>query len=86
MKNTNVSSNDSNLVPVLREHFEGKLNLARIKFISLFAIALTKVRAVSFENLARAFDTRAEESSSLRRIQRFLFSALFQFKKSTLIY
>ena len=74
MKNTNVSSKDSNLVPVLRGHFEGKLNLARIKFISLFVIALTKVRTVSFENLARAFDTQAEESSSLRRIQRFISS------------
>jgi len=74
MKNANVISKDSNLVPVLKEHFEGKLNLARIKFISLFIIALTKVRTVSFENLARAFDTQAEESSSLRRIQRFISS------------
>jgi len=74
MKNANVSRKNSHLVSVLRVHFEGELNLARIKFISLFVIALTKVRTVSFENLARAFDTQAEESSSLRRIQRFISS------------
>ncbi|UBM61385.1 IS4 family transposase [Candidatus Sulfidibacterium hydrothermale] len=74
MKNTNVSSKDSHLVSVLKEHFEGRLNLARIKFISLFIIALTKVRTVHFESLARGFDTQAEESSSLRRIQRFISS------------
>ena len=74
MKNANVSRKDNNLVSVLETHFKGKLNLARIKFISLFIIALTKVRTVSFENLARAFDTQSEESSSLRRIQRFISS------------
>jgi len=74
MKNANVSRKDNNLVSVLESHFKGKLNLARIKFISLFIIALTKVRTVSFENLARAFDAQAEESSSLRRIQRFISS------------
>ena len=72
MENINVSSKSNTLVSVLKVHFKGELNLARIKFISLFVIALTKVRTVSFENLARAFDTKAEESSSLRRIQRFI--------------
>jgi hypothetical protein len=72
MENINVSSKSNALVSVLKVHFKGELNLARIKFISLFVIALTKVRTVSFENLARAFDTKAEESSSLRRIQRFI--------------
>lgn len=74
MKNANVSRKDNSLVPVLETHFKGKLNLARIKFISLFIIALTKVRTVSFESLARAFDVQADESSSLRRIQRFISS------------
>ena len=59
MKNANVSRKDNNLVSVLETHFKGKLNLARTTFISLFIIALTKVRTVSFENLARAFDTQA---------------------------
>ena len=72
MENINVSSKSNTLVSVLKVHFKGELNLARIKFISLFVIALTKVRTVSFENLSRAFDTKAEESSSLRRIQRFI--------------
>jgi len=72
MENINVNSKSNTLVSVLKVHFKGELNLARIKFISLFVIALTKVRTVSFENLARAFDTKAEESSSLRRIQRFI--------------
>ena len=74
MKNTNASHKDSNLVLVLETHFKGKLNLARVKFISLFIIALTKVRTVSFESLSRAFDSKAEEVSSLRRIQRFISS------------
>jgi len=72
MENINVDSKSNTLISVLKVHFKGELNLARIKFISLFVIALTKVRTVSFENLARAFDTKAEESSSLRRIQRFI--------------
>jgi len=72
MKNTNASRKDSNLVLVLETHFKGKLNLARVKFISLFIIALTKVRTVSFESLSRAFDSKAEDISSLRRIQRFI--------------
>lgn len=59
MVNANVSRKDTNLVSVLETHFKGKLNLALIKFISLFLFALTKVRTVSFENLARAFDTQS---------------------------
>jgi len=74
MKNTNVSCKDSNLIFALETHFEGTINLARVKFISLFVIALTKVRTVSFENLARGFDSDVETESSLRRIQRFISS------------
>ncbi len=72
MKNTNVNRKNSDLVSSLNQHFKGNLNLARIKFISMFVIALTKVRTVNFESLARGFDTKAEDSSSLRRIQRFI--------------
>ena len=72
MKNTNVSGKDSNLISALETHFEGTINLARVKFISMFVIALTKVRTVSFENLARGFDSDVETDSSLRRIQRFI--------------
>ncbi len=72
MKNTNVCNKDSNLIAALETHFEGTLNLARVKFISMFVIALTKVRTVNFEALARGFDSTSEVGSSLRRIQRFI--------------
>lgn len=72
MKNTNVNRKDSDLVSSLNTHFKGNLNLARIKFISLFVISLIKVRTVNFESLARGFDSKSEDSSSLRRIQRFI--------------
>lgn len=48
MNNTNVNRKDSNLVSLLNSNFKGKLNLARIKFISSFVIALTIDRTVSF--------------------------------------
>jgi len=72
MENINVASKDSDLISSIETHFQGKINLARVKFISFFVIALTKVRTVNFESLARAFDTEAEVSSNLRRIQRFI--------------
>ncbi len=72
MKNTNVSSKDSDLISSIETHFKGSVNLARVKFISLFITALVKVRTVNFESLARAFDTEAEVESNLRRIQRFI--------------
>ena len=74
MKNTSVNRKDRDLVSSLNNHFKGKLNLARIKFISLIVISLVKVRTVNFESLARGFDIKAEDSSSLRRIQRFISS------------
>ena len=52
--------------------FGSKLNLVRIKFISLFIVALSKVQTVTFEKIAVAFENKANTSSSLRRIQRFM--------------
>jgi hypothetical protein len=49
-------------------------NLARVKFFVLFISALCKVQTVGFEKLATAFDSKAETTSSLRRIQRFMAS------------
>ena len=72
MKNTNVSSKSNDLISALETHFEKKINLARLKFISSVIIALIKVRTVTFESLARAFDSESEVDSSLRRIQRFM--------------
>lgn len=48
------------------------MNLARIKFFGLFICALCKVQNVCFAKLAAAFDSPAEQASSLRRIQRFI--------------
>ena len=72
IKNTNVSSKDSDLISSIKTHFQGQVNLDRVKFISFFVIALTKERTVSFESLARALDTEATVNSNLRRIQRFM--------------
>ena len=71
--NTRVGCKSNILTDKLVEIFkDDKLNLARIKFISLFIIALSKVQTVGFEKLAVAFDGKTKTSSSLRRIQRFI--------------
>lgn len=72
MKKTNAVTKNSELISVLNLHFKGKVNLARVKLISYFVIALCKVQTVTFEKLANAFDTKSDTSSSLRRIQRFI--------------
>lgn len=72
MKKTNAITKNSELTSVLNSHFQGKVNLARVKLISHFIIALCKVQTVTFEKLANAFDTRANPESSLRRLQRFI--------------
>jgi hypothetical protein len=72
MKKTNAATKNSELTSVLNTHLKGKVNLARVKLISHFIIALCKVQTVTFEKLANAFDTEAGPGSSLRRIQRFI--------------
>lgn len=72
MKKTNVITKNSELVSTLNTHLQGKINLARLKLISHFIIALCKVQTVTFEKLANAFDTKSDTNSSLRRIQRFI--------------
>ncbi|MDG1729184.1 MAG: IS4 family transposase [Algibacter sp.] len=72
MKKTNAVTKNSELTSILNTHFQGKLNLARVKLISHFIVALCKVQTVTFEKLANAFDTQASPESSLRRIQRFI--------------
>ncbi|QMU66343.1 MAG: IS4 family transposase [Flavobacteriaceae bacterium] len=72
MKKTNASTKSSELNSVLSSHFQGKINLARIKLISHFIIALCKVQTVTFEKVANAFETSVDSKSSLRRIQRFI--------------
>lgn len=70
--NTRVESKISILNDSLNNFFGSELNLARIRFIGLFIIALTKVQTVNFEKLAVAFENDAKTFSSLRRIQRFI--------------
>ena len=72
MKKTNISHENSDLISILNTHFEGKLNMARVKFISMFIVALCKVQTVNFDKLSKAFDTKSLAESSLRRIQRFI--------------
>ena len=72
MKKTNISSKNSDLISILSTHFDNNLNLARIKFISMFIVALCKRQTVNFSKLSKAFDTSADANSSLRRIQRFI--------------
>ncbi len=72
MKKTNACLKNNELTAVLNTHFQGKLNLARVKLISLFVCSLCKVQTVTFDKLANAFDAHARSDSSLRRIQRFI--------------
>lgn len=72
MEKTNADTKISELTSVLNSHFKKNINLARVKLISHFVIALCKVQTVTFEKLSNAFDTGANSESSLRRIQRFI--------------
>lgn len=72
MTKTNAPAKYNELVAVLNTHFGNQINLARVKFIAHFIVALCKVQTVSFEKLANAFDSKVESDSSLRRIQRFI--------------
>lgn len=74
MKKTNAVTKNSELTSILNTHLQGKINLARLKLISHFVIALCKVQTVTFEKLANAFDSQSDSDSSLRRIQRFMAS------------
>lgn len=71
-KNPKVHYKSSELTSVLSEYFGKSMNLARIKFVSLFVIAICKVQTVCFEKLSYRFDNGTNRSSSLRRIQRFM--------------
>ena len=72
MKKTNVNTKSSELNSILNTHFKGKVNLARVKLISHFIIALCKAQTVTFEKLANTFESSTNSKSSLRRIQRFI--------------
>ena len=52
MEKTNAVTKNNELITVLQSHFKGSLNLARVKLISYFIIALCKIQTVTFEKLA----------------------------------
>ena len=72
MENINVESKSREFISILDTHFQGKVNLSRLKLMAMFVFALCKVQTVGFEKLANAFDSPAQAASSLRRIQRFI--------------
>lgn len=72
MKNTSLECKDTQLISVIQGHFKGEYNLARVKLICLFIIALCKIKTINYDRLASGFDTKANKNSSYRRIQRFM--------------
>jgi hypothetical protein len=72
MKNTSLEGKDTELISVIQGHFKGELNLARVKLICLFIVALCKIKTINYDRLACGFDTKANKNSSYRRIQRFM--------------
>ena len=67
MMKTNADTNNSELTSILNHHFKGIVNLARLKLIVHFVIALCKLQTVTFNKLANAFDTKSSAKSSLYR-------------------
>lgn len=62
--NTRAESKYSILTDSLKNIFKSSnMNLARINFISLFIIALSKVQTVGFEKTATAFEGKATTES-----------------------
>jgi len=72
MKNTSLEGKDTPLISFIQGHFKGEYNLARVKLICLFIVALCKVKTINYDRLASRFDTKANKNSSYRRIQRFM--------------
>jgi len=72
MKNTSLEGKDTPLISFIQGHFKGEYNLARVKLICLFIVALCKVKTINYDRLASGFDTKANKNSSYRRIQRFM--------------
>jgi hypothetical protein len=72
MKKPNVRSQNTELISILNNNFQGKINLARVKLIAMFVCSLCKVQTVSFEKLANVFESHSQAASSLRRVQHFI--------------
>lgn len=72
-----VSHEDTSLFLILNNHFGTYFNKARIKLMSMFILSLVKVQTVNFNRLSNSFDSSSKSESSLRRIQRFFASYVF---------
>ncbi len=66
----NHGSKNNELSDTLVTFLGKNINLAHIKLISLFVVALCKAKTVCFSLLSTVFDSPAKSSSCLRRIQR----------------
>ena len=53
------------------------MNLARLKFVTLFVLALCKTRKVTYTTLATAFDNKTCKDSNVKRIRNFMKAANF---------
>jgi len=72
-----VNHEDTTLFLILHQHFGSYFNKARIKLMSMFILSLVKIQTVNFNQLSNAFDSSSKSDSSLRRIQRFVASYIF---------
>lgn len=70
--NINQQSKGNQLFNTLEGALRGKINKARILFISSFIFSLCKVKTVNFTKLALAMESNANSKSALRKIQRFI--------------
>ena len=67
----NHDCKNNQLSDTLSTFLKKNINLAHIKLILLFIVALCKAKTVCFILLSTIFDSPAKSSSCLRRIQRF---------------
>jgi hypothetical protein len=72
-----VENENKDLFSIMNQHFGSRFNKARIKLISMFILSLVKVQTVNFNRLSNSFDSSSKSESSLRRIQRFFASYVF---------
>lgn len=72
LRTSKVHYINSELYPILHEHFGKSMNLDRIKALCMIVYALCKMQRVTYAKLAAAFDSNAASGSSLRRIQRLI--------------
>ncbi|MCC5918000.1 MAG: IS4 family transposase, partial [Cryomorphaceae bacterium] len=72
IKNTSSDRKDTDFLALFIDVFGEHLNLARIRFINLFVLALCKSCSVNYSKISNAFDNNSNALSNYRRIQRFM--------------